>query len=72
MENLTLDVFKIDEGGNPIWIESVADLDAAKKIANSFPEHTGFLVFNQLTQSKLFLKDNDITRVESNSSIQII
>jgi hypothetical protein len=47
-----LDIFKKDAGGNPIWIDAVADLETAQhrlsQLASAFPSE--YFAFDQRTQ----------------------
>jgi len=59
MHDRDLDLFRIDEKGDAIWLAAVADLEAAKELTDRFPAHTSFLIYNSLTQSKLFIRDGE-------------
>jgi len=47
-----LDIFKKDPGGNPIWIDAVADLETAQhrlsQLASAFPSE--YFALDQRTQ----------------------
>jgi len=55
MHDRDLDVFRIDENGDAIWLAAVADLQAAKELIHPFPARTSFLIYNQRTENKLFI-----------------
>jgi hypothetical protein len=52
------DIFRVDEPGGTLWIEAVAELDAAKARVTALMQTTPceYLIFSQKTGNKISIK----------------
>ena len=58
-----LDIFKIADDGNPLWVEAAETLDAAKtrvKELLRLDPATEFVIFNQETQDRISIKSGTL------------
>lgn len=55
MPRFDFDLFRIDDRGEPIWVGVVKDIESAKRLANTFPPGTQFLLYDCNTSKKVLL-----------------